>query len=232
MKHTTPATTGSPSGTQGGAVSPSARRSRVKDTATALLVVATVLAGALGPMQAAVNGQLGKTIGDGHAAALISFGTGLVLMFVVVFARPATRREALAIPGLIRSRTIPWWNYLAGLCGAVIVLSEGVTVGAVVADVTARASVEVRFQQNDDRDDDYVIHAAGVYSNYPDYDSAIEAAGREAERIATEEARRRGAMGVLTTQVQVNPRRAGARDGTQVDLGTQVVAKVTGRMQF
>ena len=129
MKHTTPATTGSPSGTQGGALNSSARRSRVKDTATALLVVATVLAGALGPMQAAVNGQLGKTIGDGHAAALISFGTGLVLMFVVVFARPATRREALAIPGLIRSRTIPWWNYLAGLCGAVIVLSEGVTVG-------------------------------------------------------------------------------------------------------
>jgi transporter family-2 protein len=88
-----------------------------------------VLAGALGPMQAAVNGQLGKTIDDGHAAALISFGTGLVLMFVVVFARTKTRRQALAIPRLIRSRSVPWWNYLAGLCGAVIVLSEGVTVG-------------------------------------------------------------------------------------------------------
>jgi len=129
MKHTTPATTGSAPGTQGGALNTPARRSRGKDTATALLVVATVLAGALGPMQAAVNGRLGATIGDGHAAALISFGTGLVLMAVVVLARPATRRQALAVPGHVRSRTIPWWNYLAGLCGAVIVLSEGVTVG-------------------------------------------------------------------------------------------------------
>ncbi|SDD78792.1 transporter family-2 protein [Sanguibacter gelidistatuariae] len=94
-----------------------------------LLVIATVLAGALGPMQAAVNGKLGQTIGDGHAAALISFGVGLVFMFIVVFSRQTTRRQALAVPGQIRARTIPWWNYLAGLCGAVIVLSEGVTVG-------------------------------------------------------------------------------------------------------
>ncbi|MFF2620820.1 DMT family transporter [Oerskovia jenensis] len=127
MKHTTPETASRSGGTQ--SVDTSTQRSTVKTTATALLVLATVLAGALGPMQAAVNGQLGKTIGDGHAAALISFGTGLVLMFVIVFARPVTRREALAIPKLIKGRTIPWWNFLAGLCGAVIVLSEGVTVG-------------------------------------------------------------------------------------------------------
>ncbi|RXR25303.1 DMT family transporter [Oerskovia turbata] len=126
MKHTTPETASRTGGAQ--TVAPT-QRNKVKTTATALLVLATVLAGALGPMQAAVNGQLGKTIGDGHAAALISFGTGLVLMFVIVFARPVTRREALAIPSLIKGRTIPWWNFLAGLCGAVIVLSEGVTVG-------------------------------------------------------------------------------------------------------
>lgn len=100
-----------------------------KVTATALLVLATVLAGTLGPMQAAVNGELGSWLGDGHAAALISFGTGLVLMFVIVFARAKTRRQALAIPRIIKERRIPWPNFLAGLCGAVIVLSEGVSVG-------------------------------------------------------------------------------------------------------
>lgn len=127
MTHTTPA----PSGQQQVPPSPDepGRRGRTRETATALLVVATVLAGALGPMQAAVNGQLGKTIDDGHAAALISFATGLVLMAVVVLSRASTRRQALAVPGHIKNRTIPWWNYLAGLCGAVIVLSEGVTVG-------------------------------------------------------------------------------------------------------
>jgi len=101
-----------------------------KTTATALLVLATVLAGTLGPMQAAVNGQLGTWLADGHAAALISFGTGLVLMFAIVFSRRTTREQALAIPRIIKERRIPWPNFLAGLCGAVIVLSEGVTVGA------------------------------------------------------------------------------------------------------
>ncbi|MFI7103335.1 DMT family transporter [Streptomyces sp. NPDC050161] len=100
-----------------------------RGTATVLLVVATVLAGTLSPMQSAVNGKLGQSLGDGHAAALVSFGVGLVLMAVIVGARPATRGAALAIPGQIRARTLPWWNYAAGLCGAVIVLSEGVTVG-------------------------------------------------------------------------------------------------------
>lgn len=102
---------------------------RRKTTATALLVLATVLAGTLGPMQSAVNGRLGTWLGDGHAAALISFGTGLVLMFVIVFSRRSTRQQALAIPRIIKERRIPWPNFLAGLCGAVIVLSEGVSVG-------------------------------------------------------------------------------------------------------
>ncbi|KAE8765320.1 DMT family transporter [Georgenia thermotolerans] len=100
-----------------------------KTTATALLVLATVLAGTLGPMQSAVNGRLGTWLSDGHAAALISFGTGLVLMFVIVFSRRSTREQALAIPRIIKERRIPWPNFLAGLCGAVIVLSEGVSVG-------------------------------------------------------------------------------------------------------
>lgn len=131
MTHTTPAPQGSlphPTVDPQRPVTPPPHKS-TKDTATLLLVVATVLAGALGPMQAAVNGKLGQTIGDGHAAALISFGVGLIFMFIVVFSRSSTRRQALAVPRQIKDRTIPWWNYLAGLCGAVIVLSEGVTVG-------------------------------------------------------------------------------------------------------
>ena len=77
MKHTTPATTGSAPGTQGGALNTPARRSRVKDTATALLVVATVLAGALGPMQAGdrqVGLAQGRT-GDGEGVDRIRLAT-------------------------------------------------------------------------------------------------------------------------------------------------------------
>ncbi|MFK5164692.1 DMT family transporter [Propionibacterium freudenreichii] len=43
----------------------------------AVFTLLTVLAGMLGPMQSAVNGQAGKRLGDGHLAAVVSFGTGL-----------------------------------------------------------------------------------------------------------------------------------------------------------
>lgn len=109
---------------------PSAPSRTARSATTAVLVLATILAGTLGPLQAAVNGSLGATIDDGHAAAVISFGTGLILMAVIVFARPRTRRQAMSLPGLVRSGRLGWWNCLAGLCGGAIVLSEGITVGA------------------------------------------------------------------------------------------------------
>ncbi|WP_409496876.1 DMT family transporter [Amycolatopsis sp. cmx-11-12] len=108
-------------------VTPSARRT--SRAATALLVVATVLAGTLSPLQSLVNGELGTTIDDGNSAAVISFGSGLVIVVLLVSARPVTRRQARDLPRLIRSGGLGWWNYLAGLCGAAVVLSEGVTVG-------------------------------------------------------------------------------------------------------
>ncbi|MEU5838109.1 DMT family transporter [Streptomyces diacarni] len=112
------------------AVAPEPRQRTPRGATTALLVIATVLAGTLSPLQSTVNGALGKEIDDGNGAAVISFGSGLILMAVLVFARPTTRRQALALPRLIRGGEVGWWNYLAGLCGGAVVLSEGIAVGA------------------------------------------------------------------------------------------------------
>lgn len=101
-----------------------------RTTTTALLVVATILAGTLSPLQSTVNGALGQSIHDGNAAAVVSFGSGLILMAVIVFARPTTRRQALSLPSRVRTGDLGWWNCLAGLCGGAVVLSEGVSVGA------------------------------------------------------------------------------------------------------
>lgn len=98
-------------------------------TSVVVLTIATVFAGMLGPLQSLVNGHLGTELGDGHAAALVSFGTGLVLMLVIVLARARTRAAFFRLPGQLVRGEIPRWNFFAGLCGAVIVLSEGVTVG-------------------------------------------------------------------------------------------------------
>ena len=91
---------------------------------------ATVLAGMLSPMQSAVNGQLGAFLGDGNACAVVSFASGLVVMFFIIIARKSTRQQFASIPGLIKSRKIPLWNWFAGLCGAMVVFSEGASAAA------------------------------------------------------------------------------------------------------
>jgi transporter family-2 protein len=88
------------------------------------------MVGTLSPLQSAVNGSLGGTVGDGNAAAVVSFGSGLLIMIAVVSAHPRLRSRALRLPGLIRRGNLGPWNYLAGLCGAAVVLSEGISVGS------------------------------------------------------------------------------------------------------
>lgn len=92
-----------------------------------LLVLATILAGMLSPMQSAVNGQVGKLLGDGNASAVVSFGSGLVVMAIIILIRRSTRKQFSSIPSKIKAHRIPWWNWLAGGCGAMIVFSEGAT---------------------------------------------------------------------------------------------------------
>ena len=98
--------------------------------AVAALLVVTVMVGTLSPLQSAVNGALAGAVGDGNAAAVVSFGTGLLIMIAVVSAHPRSRSRALRLPGLVRRGNLGRWNYLAGLCGAAAVLSQGISVGS------------------------------------------------------------------------------------------------------
>lgn len=97
---------------------------------TPLWMLATILAGMLSPMQSAVNGQLGHWLQDGNACAVISFASGLVVMFFIIMARKETRQQFAAIPSLIKNRKVPLWNWFAGLCGAMVVFSEGASASA------------------------------------------------------------------------------------------------------
>lgn len=95
-----------------------------------LLMLATILAGTLSPMQSAVNGELGHWLNDGNACAVISFASGLVVMFFIIMAKKETRQQFASIPSLIKQRKIPLWNWFAGLCGAMVVFSEGASASA------------------------------------------------------------------------------------------------------
>jgi transporter family-2 protein len=79
-------------------------------------------------MQSAVNGQLGHWLQDGNACAVISFASGLVVMFLLLL-RAKKHASNSRRSALIKTRKIPLWNWFAGLCGAMVV-SEGASASA------------------------------------------------------------------------------------------------------
>lgn len=90
-----------------------------------------VLVGILTALQARVNGQLGARIGDGLVAAVISFGSGLVILILLSIALPVGRRGFAALVRGIRSRGIPWWMLAGGAAGALTVATQGIAVGLI-----------------------------------------------------------------------------------------------------
>lgn len=96
---------------------------------TVFSVALAVLCGAGVASQSRINGALGASIGDGFAAALISFGSGLVLMLVALAISPQGRRGARQVAREVRTRAIPFWYVLGGAAGAFLVLSQGLVAG-------------------------------------------------------------------------------------------------------
>lgn len=90
-----------------------------------------VLVGILTALQARVNGQLGARIDDGLVAAVISFGSGLVILILLSIALPVGRRGFAALVRGIRSRGIPWWMLAGGAAGALTVATQGIAVGLI-----------------------------------------------------------------------------------------------------
>jgi transporter family-2 protein len=82
---------------------------------TTLALVAAVVCGALVALQARVNGELATDLHDSLLAAVVSFGSGLVVIAVIVASRRSARQAWR------RLRDVPWWSRLGGLGGATLV---------------------------------------------------------------------------------------------------------------
>lgn len=89
-----------------------------------------VLVGVLTATQARINGSLGPAIGDGFTAAVISFGSGLLILVVLCALLPEGRA---GLARLVRGagRGIPYWMLLGGLAGALTVATQGLTVATI-----------------------------------------------------------------------------------------------------
>ncbi|WP_245721467.1 DMT family transporter [Nocardia crassostreae] len=81
--------------------------------------------------QARINGALGERLQDGVAAAVISFGVGLVLLLIAFGVSGRLRVGVGRVWGALRSGGLRWWQLLGGLCGAFFVACQGLTVAAI-----------------------------------------------------------------------------------------------------
>lgn len=106
-----------------------------------LAVGGAVMVGVLTATQARINGSLGLAFGDGLVAALVSFGSGLVVLAVLAIVLPDGRaglarlsrgvRRGSAPGAGRRRRSIPFWMLLGGVAGALTVATQGLTVATI-----------------------------------------------------------------------------------------------------
>ncbi|MER7167487.1 DMT family transporter [Micromonospora sp. NPDC000207] len=80
-------------------------------------------------VQSRINGELGVRLADGIAAAVVSFGLGLLVLLVLVSATTSGRRGVAALRTALTTGALRPWHCLGGLCGAFLVAAQGLTIG-------------------------------------------------------------------------------------------------------
>lgn len=95
-----------------------------------ITVACAVVFGAFVALQSRINGELGRALGDGYLAAVISFGSGLIVLSLAMAASRTGRSGFARVVSAIRGRRTPVWYALGGAAGAFLVLSQGLTASA------------------------------------------------------------------------------------------------------
>ena len=111
---------------------------RMTGSSRALRIAAVpimLLAGGMIAVQSQVNGRLADELGSGAraglAAAVVSFGSGLILLAVVVLAVPSARTGVRRLAGDLHAGRLRPHEVLGGLFGAYLVATQGITVATI-----------------------------------------------------------------------------------------------------
>lgn len=94
----------------------------------ALGVILALACGVLIAVQSRINGELGARLHDGIAAAVVSFGIGLAALAILTPLIAPARQGLAAVRGALRTGNLRWWHVVGGVCGGLVVVSQGVTV--------------------------------------------------------------------------------------------------------
>ena len=68
-------------------------------------------------LQARANGELSHLIGNGVQAALVSFGSGLLIIAIVAIFSPSIKEGARNLKGAVARKELPKWTLFAGALG-------------------------------------------------------------------------------------------------------------------
>ncbi|MEU4605842.1 DMT family transporter [Kribbella sp. NPDC023972] len=102
--------------------------------------------GMLVAIQSRINGELGHVLADGVAAALISFGSGLLILLIGTALVPRIRRSLGNVWRAVRTPMrghggLRWWQCIGGVAGAFLVATQSITVSVIGVAVFTVAGV-------------------------------------------------------------------------------------------
>ncbi|MEU3045062.1 DMT family transporter [Streptomyces sp. NPDC006984] len=98
-----------------------------------------ILAGAVLPVQGAVNAQLRARLDEPITVAVISFAVATLTIAVVLLVLYATRRTPK--PKIAPLKKMPWWGWLGGACAAAYVTGTFLLMPSIGAAVTIALTV-------------------------------------------------------------------------------------------
>lgn len=99
---------------------------------TALGLLGSAGVGCTLAVQSRVNGVLGVHLHDGIAAAVVSFGGGLLVLLVITALTPRARRGFGRLVRTVRSESgLRVWQCVGGVCGAFLVFTQSIIAGVV-----------------------------------------------------------------------------------------------------
>lgn len=84
--------------------------------------------GAIIGLQSRANGELAHELGNSREAALVSFGSGFLILMVVAVLSPRLRAGLRRILESVRDGRLPRWQTLAGMMGAFFVIVQAYAV--------------------------------------------------------------------------------------------------------
>lgn len=102
-------------------------------------IVLGLLAGAVLPIQGAINAQLKEDIGRPLAVGTISFVVATLTIAIVLIVLLALRR--ISTPRMRPLRQMPWWGWLGGFCAAAYVTATFLLIPTIGAAVTVALTV-------------------------------------------------------------------------------------------